>query len=262
MKSISHISLPIAIAAREDAEDLEQIYCSVQISKQNFLDLAGTGERHLAARDRVSRLGGFINPPEKSDMQLALEHGLIFIYRQEGRVLGFNRVVIDSVQVMRFFCEEFHIENQEEITSENDFGDWQGSKLIKDRTTLRAVQWVDRELAFNALLSARCGVRGERCGKLIWAIDAAVRPESQNTGISTSLVEAMGMKFEGEYAYRAFRFFEILHVNGRDVAQQNSPSRRTFTRGNTRPFAYTDVDVSIRVDLKLGIRWHQWLRLL
>lgn len=92
------------MATDQHVADIRKIYRMVKINPQVFIDLASPDSRKaLAARELIKSQGGFLSPPENSDMELSLEQGLALVVLSKGKAVGFNRCVTDPGTVQKLF---------------------------------------------------------------------------------------------------------------------------------------------------------------
>jgi GNAT superfamily N-acetyltransferase len=235
------------------------IYNRVLIPPTLLLEVAQSPIGDSAAGS-ISSQGGFINPPSDKEMDLALVYGLILLCVDGDVVTGYNRVVTHPDHVHQSICDEFRIDTSVRKINAESFVDWSGQNIRGSARTLTRVAWTDRQQAQIAFEAARTGLERRSTGRLVWALDAAVLPEYQKSGIGKKLVSEMNHELVPLYGFRAFRMFEVLRINDRDVEIPNAPSRKTFISSSTKPFAITEEAITLNDDVSLLVRWHHWLR--
>jgi len=251
----------VVIATAEHARAIAGIYRSVLIDPQIFLDLAGNSSRRSsAARRFIDEHGGFLSPPDEADMQRCLQHGLVMVYLQHGKVLGFNRYVTDPALVRQAFTDEFELNSGREYTDAAELVDWSGNKKLNDYKARTNVCWTDRKEALVALRAMQAGLHNESNGRLAWAVDSAVHPQSQHLGIGKTLIQNMRRTVQPSIGFLAYRMFEIRKINEAEIAASNTPSERTFVDATSGLFAWTQEEIRISKDVSLTVRWNHWLK--
>jgi len=251
----------VVVATEEHALAITSIYRSVQIEPQVFLDLASSSsKRSDAARQFIGSHGGFICPPDKADMKMALQNGFVLIVVQDGGVVGFNRYVTNPDTVHQVICSEFQLDSSKDYSSRDSLVDWDGSRTLTDYKTLKRVQWVDKEQALIVLSAAKAGVQDMDTGKIAWAIDSAVLPRYQRSGIGKTLRNSMRHALKADVYCVAYRMFEICRINNVDIDINNAPSEKAFGELTSKRFAYTEEDVRIRNDINITVRWNHWIK--
>ena len=224
------------------------------------MDLANRSDRRLAATQFIKTHGGFISPPEEIDMELSLNHGFIIIALVDGTVVGFNRMVTDARKVQDCVCKEFRADPLNIPTEPGDFKNWSGSQRLNDRKTLKSINWVDKEQAAMVFNTAETGVQKGGVGLLAWSVDSAVYPGFRRSGVAGAMLRAINNTQGHVIPYRAFRMFELLKVNGRDVHEENLPSKNTFITPTSKLFAFTEEEIKLSADIMLLVRWNQWIK--
>lgn len=242
------------------APAINEIYRTAMIPRRIIADLADRSERRLAATQYIKTHGGFISPPEEFDMELSLNHGFIIIAVGDGAVVGFNRIVTDAHKVRDCVCKEFRADPLNIPTKPGDFKNWSGSQRLNDRKTLKRINWVDKEQAAIVFNAAETGVRKGGVGLLAWAVDSAVHPSFQRSGVAGAMSSAISNTQDHVIPYRAFRMFELLKVNGQDVHEENLPSKNTFITQTSKLFAFTEEEIKLSADTMLLVRWNQWIK--
>lgn len=261
MAKLAGTGQKVAVATAEHADAISGIYRSVLIDPQILLDLVSPCARiSSAARQSVKAHGGFLSPPDEMDMEMALRHGLVMVYLQDGEVLGFNRYATDPETVWQVLCSEFQLDPSRDYSESGNFKDWNGSRKLNDYKTLTSVRWLDRQQVFLVLRAAQAGLQNEPVGRLAWAIDSAVHPEHRHSGIGRTLVKSMRQAVSPGVACLAYRMFEILKINGIDVVIDNDPSRRAFVDASSKLFACTEEDITISDSINIKVRWNHWIK--
>jgi len=251
----------VAVATAEHVEAISGIYRSVLIDPQVLLDLVSpSSQRSAAAREYIKTHGGFLSPPDKMDMQMALLHGLVMVYLQDDEVVGFNRYATNSEVVWRTLFAEFQLDPSRDYSDSSSFKDWSGNRKLSSYKSLTNIRWIDRQQALIVLQTAQAGLQNEPAGRLAWAIDAAVHPDHQHSGIGKALSHCMRKEVRPAVACLAYRMFEIRKINNIDVAVDNDPSKRTFVNTSSRLFACTEEDIRIRDDINITVRWNHWIK--
>lgn len=251
----------IVTATADHARDIAGIYRSVLIEPQVFLDLASKSSRRSdAARQFIDEHGGFLSPPDEADMQRCLQHGLVMVYLQHGKVLGFNRYVTGPDLVRQSFTDEFELDTGREYTATAELVDWSGNKKLNDYKTRTHVRWTDRKAALVALRAMQAGLHDESNGRLAWAVDSAVHPQSRHLGIGKTLSQSMRQSVRPLIGFLAYRMFQIRKINDAEIAASNTPSERTFVDASSRFFAWTQEEIRISADVNLTVRWNHWLK--
>ena len=251
----------VVIATADHARDIAGIYRSVLIDPQVFLDLASRSSRcSAAARRFIDEHGGFLSPPDETDMQRCLQYGLVMVYLQHGKTLGFNRYITDPLLVRQSFTSEFELDPGREYTDIADLVDWSGNKELNDYKTRTHVRWTDGQEALVALRAMQAGLQNQSTGRLAWAVDSAVHPQSQHLGIGRTLIKNMRRTVQPLIGFLAYRMFEIRKINDVDVTASNTPSERTFVDSNSGLFAWTQEEIRIAKGVKLTVRWNHWLK--
>jgi ribosomal protein S18 acetylase RimI-like enzyme len=251
----------VIIASADHARDIAGIYRSVLIESQVFLDLAGNSSRRSAAARRfIDEYGGFLSQPDEVDMQRCLQHGLIMVCLQHGKMLGFNRYVTDPDLVLQAFTEEFELDTGRVHTDPAALVDWSGNRKLNDYKTRTHVQWTDRENALVALRAMQAGLDNASSGRLAWAVDSAVHPQCRHLGIGKILSQSMRRAVQPYIGFLAYRMFEIRKINDVEIAAANTPSERTFVDSSSRVFAWTQEEIRISDNVLLTVRWNHWLK--
>jgi len=251
----------VVFATVDHARDIAGIYRSVLIDPQIFLDLASESSRRSAtARQFIDEHGGFLSPPDEAEMQKCLQHGLVMVYLQHGKVLGFNRYVTDPELVQQAFDAEFELNPGRKYADTADLVDWSGNRKLNDYKTRTLVRWTDREEALVALRAAQAGLHSESTGRLAWAVDSAVCPRNQHLGIGRTLSQSMRRSVQPFIGFLAYRMFEIRKINDVVIAARNTPSERVFVDSSSRLFAWTQEEITISNDVNLTVRWNHWLK--
>jgi len=262
MQDTAEADQGVTVANQDHARGIWDVYRSVQIDPQLFLDLVSpSSERAAAARSFLHDHGGFLCPPVDDDMAMALRDGVTFVCVKEGEVVGFNRIATDPQVVFRSFCEEFRLDPSIDHSDGDRLPDWSGRVALNGYRTLTRVVWLDRGLASVAFKSAKAGVNGAVRGKLAWAIDSAVTAPYQRSGIGSTLSRRLRETLkEVGFGWVAYRMFEIQSINGSELVIHNDPSRKAFTASTSRHFAYTEEDIRLRDDTLATVRWNHWLK--
>ena len=251
----------VVIATSEHARAIAGIYRSVLIDPQIFLDLASNSPRRSsAARQFIDEHGGFLSRPDEADMQRCLQHGLVMVYLQHGKVQGFNRYVTDPELVQQSFTEEFQLNPAKEYADSAELVDWAGNKKLNNYKNRTRVHWTDREEALVALKAMQAGLQDEPNGRLAWAVDSAVHPQSQHLGIGKTLIKSMRRTVQPSISFLAYRMFEIRKINKVEIAASNTPSEKTFVDSTSGLFAWTQEEIRISKDVRLTVRWNHWLK--
>ena len=251
----------VVVATAEHVEAIAEIYHSVLIDPQILLDLVSpSSQRAVAARQSIKTHGGFLSPPAKLDMQTALQHGLMMVSLQDGEVVGFNRYATDPETVRQALFSEFQLDPSKGYSDNSSFQDWSGSRKLNDYKTLTSVRWIDRQQALIAMQAAQAGLQNKPEGRLAWAIDAAVHPDHQHSGIARELSHSMRRAVRPSVACLAYRMFEISKINNIDVVVDNDPSKRAFVNASSKLFACTKEEIKIRDDVIITVRWNHWIK--
>ena len=251
----------IVVATAQHAAAISRIYRSVMIDPQIFLDLASPSTpRSDAALQFVKSNGGFLSPPDDADMQMAFQHGFCMVFLQDGEVLGFNRYITHSEMALQVFIAEFQLDASKDYSDGDSFTDWSGSKKLKDHKTLRRVHWIDRQQALIALQAAQAGLQNRATGRLAWTIDSAVSPDHQHLGIGKTLSNRMRSVLKPVTGYLAYRMFEIIKINNKEIVIDNDLSKKTFMNAPSKLFAYTEEDIQINTGIQITVRWNHWLK--
>lgn len=251
----------VVVATAEHIEAISGIYRSVLINPQILLDLASPSPgRSAVARHSIKSHGGFLSPPDKMDMQMALRHGLVMVCLQDGEVVGFNRYATDPETVRQALFSEFQLDPSKDYSDSTSFQNWSGSRKRNDYKTLTSVRWMDRQQALIALQATQAGLQNKPAGRLAWAIDAAVHPDHQHSGIGKAMSYCMRRAIRPAVACLVFRMFEISKVNDVDLIVNNDPSKRTFVDSSSRLFACTEENIRIGDDINITVRWNHWIK--
>lgn len=250
----------IEVATEEHIEAITEIYRFAQIKPDVFIDIADLRSGQSAPLRSILKSGGFINPPDRRDMGITLEHGLILLCIQNGEVAGYNRIITGASEVYQEFCSELLTDQTPAEFEHHHFTDWSGSIQRKPGKVLKRVHWVDRERARMALNAAAAGLQKKRSGKLAWAVDAAVHPAYRRQGVSKALIKHLNSSLKPEFQFRVFRIFEILEINGTIINFSNVRSEKTFIDPTSRQFAFTEEELVLNDSLTLRVRWNFWLR--
>ncbi len=261
MHDSPEIGQHVVLATAKHAEAISDIYLSVLIDPQMFLDLVSPSSgRAATARQFIRSHGGFLSPPAKIDMQMALRHGLVMVYLQDSEVVGFNRYATEAETVRQALFSEFQLDTSKDYSDNSSFQDWVGSRKLNDYKTLTNVRWVDRQQALVALKAAQAGLQNKPAGRLAWAIDSAVHPDHQHSGIARELSNSMRRAVRPSVACLAYRMFEISKINNIDVVVDNDPSKRAFVNASSKLFACTKEEIKIRDDIIMTVRWNHWIK--
>lgn len=251
----------VVVATAEHIEAISRIYRSVLINPQILMDLVSHSPgRSAAARRSIKSHGGFLSPPDKMDMQMALLHGLVMVYLQDGEVVGFNRYATDPETVRQVLFSEFQLDPSKDYSYSTSFLNWSGSRKLNDYKTLTSVRWVDRQQALIALQAAQAGLQNKPAGRLAWAIDAAVHPDHQHSGIGKAMSHCMRRTIRPTVACLVFRMFEISKINNVEMTVNNEPSKRTFVDSSSKLFACTEEVIRIGDDINITVRWNHWIK--
>lgn len=251
----------VVIATAEHARAIAGIYRSVLIGPQIFLDMASkSSRRSSAARQFIDEHGGFLSPPDEADMHRCLQHGLVMVYLRHGKVHGFNRYVTDPELVRQAFTDEFELNPEREYADPAELVDWSGNKKLNDYKNRTRVHWTDRKEALVALRAMQAGLHNQSNGRLAWAVDSAVHPQSQHLGIGKTLTQSMRRTVQTSIGFLAYRMFEIRKINNVEIAASNTPSERTFVDSTSGLFAWTEEEIRISKDVSLTVRWNHWLK--
>lgn len=250
----------VRLARSEDARAINQIYRLVQIEPERFLELSRlTGEQ--AERSAMLRsVGGFISPPDKRDLNITLKHGLVLVYVQDEKLLGYYRFVTRPDKVFKELCAEFLVAPSDDRFEIDSFQDWSGNRKKMSGKTLKKVHWTNREQAALAFNTVRTSLDDTNSARVAWAVDAAVHPERRSTGISRALVKRMHSEFSPTIRFSIFRIFEICKINDVDFNIENQRSTHTFVNSASHQFAYTEEIITLNRDVTLRVRWNYWLK--
>lgn len=192
---------------------------------------------------------------------MALQNGLVLLFVQDGEVVGYNRYATHPDTVYETLCSAFQIDSSTDYSSRDSFVDWAGRIRLKDYRTLRRVQWIDKDQALIAFNAARAGLEDMGTGKLAWAIDAAVHPNSQRSGIAKTLSSSMRHTLrKSDFSHVAYRMFELCKINKVNIGIDNGRSKKVFVDPTSSHFAYTEEDIEIGDDIGITVRWNQWLK--
>jgi len=251
----------VVVATAEHAEAISGIYRSVLIDPQVLLNLVSPSSRRAAeARQSIKTHGGFLSPPAKLDMQIALQHGLMMVSLHDGEVVGFNRYATEADTVRQALFSEFQLDPSKDYSDSCSFQDWSGSQKRNDYKILTSVRWIDRQQALIAMQAAQAGVQNKPEGRLAWAIDAAVHPDHQHSGIARELSHSMRRVVRPSVACLAYRMFEISKINSIGVVVDNDPSKRAFVNASSKLFACTEEEIKIRGDIIITVLWNHWIK--
>jgi hypothetical protein len=250
----------IEVATKAHIEAITEIYRLAQIKPEVFIDIADLRPGQSAPLRSILKLGGFINPPDRRDMEMTLEHGLVLVCIQNGEVAGYNRIITGASEVYGEFCRELLTDQAPAEFEHHHFTDWSGNMQTKPGKFLQRVHWVDRDQALLALNAAVAGLLKKPSGKLAWAVDAAVHPAYRRRGVSKALIKRLNSSLKPEFQFRVFRIFEILEINGTDIKFSNVRSEKTFIDPTSRQFACTEETLVLNDSLTLRVRWNFWLR--
>ena len=248
------------IANREHAEAIRQIYRLVQIDPVHLLALSELSDDQPIPVNLIRALGGFISPPDERDMELTLANGLVLICVEDGEVVGYNRYITLAETVFEELCADLNIDQSLRQFNCKSFADWSGHKEKQVGKSLKHVHWIDREQALLTFNAALAGLENSQDGRLAWCVDAAVHPESRNSGIPDAFVDRATSELNPLFGFRCFRIFEICKINDREICIENTRSKSAFTNSSTKQFAYTEEEIVLNSDLTLLVRWHFWLK--
>lgn len=249
----------IRAATAQDAHAITQIYKLVQIDPGLFLELAESPGDKAAPLKLISTLGGFISPPDESDMALTLQNGRVLVFERDEKVRAYFRIITDAEKVHQELCSVFQIDPDIRVFGQDSFTDWSGRKENQAGKVLRKVHWINQEQAVIAFNAAVAGLENRNSGKLSWGVDLAVHPQSRNLGIPRALINRMNSELRPGFQYRVFRIFEILQINGIDVAIENVRSKSTFVASSATPLACTEEELVLNSNIRLRVRWNFWV---
>lgn len=249
------------IATAEHARSIAGIYRSVLIEAQVLLDLVSfSATRSSVARQKIENHGGFLSPPSDADMEMCLQHGLVMVCLLDGTVVGFNRYVTDPLTVRQALFSEFQLDAAEGYSDQDSFSDWSGAAKLAENKVRTRIHWIDREQASIAVRAAQAGLHNKVTGRLAWAIDSAVHPQSQHFGIGKALSNCMRLAVRPAVSCLAYRMFEIRKINNDVVGIDNDASKKTFVGSSSKLFAYTEEEIDLGNGLNITARWNHWLR--
>jgi len=250
----------VRIATEKDTRAITEIYRLVQIDPGLFIKVTERPADQPAPLHLIKSLGGFISPPDERDMQLSLHNGLILVFVKNHEVLAYNRIITQADKVHQEICAEFQIDQSVRKFSPDSFTNWSGSQKKQTGKNLRHVHWIDKEQALLAFNAAIAGLENKPSGRLAWAVDSAVHPNSRNQGIANLLIDRVNAQLKPEFQFRAFRIFEICKINDTDITIENIRSKSVFINPSSTHFAYTEGNVFLSNQVTLRVRWNYWLK--